>query len=227
MHPLLKSRHTSYLYSISIFSSPPPRWIDSRVAIQFFYLQAFDLRHPRPTADIYRNLSKCFHRIKRVVSFRLFSRRKPFSPFLYRASISIRFDRSHREWDEIANFSRGLFRGTTRIVTRLKPRKNLLFKGRLMRSRWTRSAAGGSRIKSVLHTALRRMHFVIVRSSWGFSLCTRFPFIVIIPMELFTVSHPANAANNACITNIFAYNEYTNCFENIYIYMLHTFCNII
>lgn len=30
-----------------------------------------------------------------------------------------------------------------RIVTRIKPRKNLLFKGRLIGSRWTRSAAGG------------------------------------------------------------------------------------
>lgn len=93
-------------------------------------------------------------------------------------------------------FHGNFFEGLMRIITRLKPRKNLLFKGRLMRSRWTRSAAGGSRIKSVLHTALRRMHFVIVRSSWGFSLCTRFPFIVIIPMELFTVSHPANVTNN-------------------------------
>lgn len=105
---MLKFCEFKLLNSISIFSLPhapllEARWIDSRVAIQFFHLQAFDCV-TRGLLNIYRNLShnrkgKCFHRIKRdksfvlVVSFRLFSRRKK-PPLSYRASVSIRFDRA-------------------------------------------------------------------------------------------------------------------------------------
>lgn len=138
---MLKFCEFKLLNSISIFFLPhapllEARWIDSRVAIQFFHLQAFDCV-TRGLLNIYRNLSrnrkgKCFHRIKRdksfvlVVSFRLFSRRNP----LFHIGQVFPFDSIGQRWD-CKFFTGGLFRGTTRIVTRLKPRKNLLFKGKI------------------------------------------------------------------------------------------------
>lgn len=105
---MLKFCEFKLLNSISIFFLPhapllEARWIDSRVAIQFFHLQAFDCV-TRGLLNIYRNLSHnrvekenaftelnaITFRARRFVSI-IFSKKPPLS---YRASVSIRFDRA-------------------------------------------------------------------------------------------------------------------------------------
>lgn len=115
---MLKFCEFKLLNSISIFSLPhapllEARWIDSRVAIQFFHLQAFDCV-TRGLLNIYHNLSrnrkgKCFHRIKRdnvsCSSFRFDYFLEETPSFISgKCFHSIRSGR-----DEIANFSRGDF----------------------------------------------------------------------------------------------------------------------